>query len=253
MGFGISGRAWAPQVAELKKHHRVLIFDNRGIGESESSKTAYDFGDLADDTVALARHVGFERAHYVGVSMGGMVCQHLAVRHPAAVKSLTLIATHPGGRAHHLVPTLRGLRMFVRANTSRGDKRFAALRQLLYPPHFRADARPEDDFDGDSMEVFAVPADTVTRVNQIKAILKHDVTRDLPGVTAPTLVVRPGADVLVRPRNSDRIHARLPYSRLLRFDDAGHGVTHHKARELNAALLEHFAAADDESATARAA
>lgn len=253
MGFGISGRAWAPQVEELSKHHRVLYFDNRGIGDSESSKTAYDFGDLADDTAALARHVGFERAHFVGVSMGGMVCQHLATRHPELVKSLTLIATHPGGGVRHLFPTLRGLKLFVRANTSHGDKRIEALRHLLYPPSFREQARPEDDFEDGSMEVFAVPADTVTRANQVKAIFKHDVTRELPDVTAPTLVVRPGQDLLVRPRHSDRIHARLPRSRMLRFDDAGHGVTHHKARELNAALLEHFAAAEDDDERAPAA
>jgi pimeloyl-ACP methyl ester carboxylesterase len=252
MGFGISGRAWAPQVRALRQRHQVVIFDNRGIGDSESSKTPYDFGHLADDTVALADHLGFERAHFVGVSMGGMVCQHVAVRHPTRVRSLSLIATHPGGRPHHLVPTLRGLRLFARANTSAGAKRIEALRRLLYTDGFGANA-PEHDYSADSMEVFAVPADTVTRVNQVKAILKHDVTRALPSLRAPTLVVRPGADLLVRPRNSDRIFDLVPEARMLRLDRAGHGVTHQCADDVNAALLQHFDRADASSASARSA
>ena len=244
MGFGISGRAWAPQVRTLEKHHRVVIYDNRGIGESETSHTPYGFGDLADDTVALMDHLGYETAHVAGVSMGGMISQHIAIRHPDRVKSLSLIATHPGGAVHWTVPGLKGLSLFVRANTSHGDVRIEALRHLLYTPDYRENARPEDDFEGDSMEVFAVPADQTTRMNQLKAILKHDVTRQLKTLKMPTLVVRPDQDLLVRPVNSDRIHKLVPGSKLLSFAGAGHGVTHQCAAELNQHLLTHFALAD---------
>ena len=244
MGFGISGRAWAPQVRALQAVHRVCYFDNRGIGESESSKTDYTFADLARDCAGLMDHVGFERAHVVGVSMGGMIAQHLAIRYPERLRSLTLIATHPGGPLRKTLPFPRGLGLFLRANTARGEKRLAALRRLLYTPTFLRAVDPASDFEGESIEIFAVPADTVTRVNQVRAILKHDVTTSLRSLSVPTLVIRPGQDVLVRPTNSDRLVALIPTARVLRLDDAGHGVTHQCADRVNAALLEHFAHVD---------
>jgi pimeloyl-ACP methyl ester carboxylesterase len=56
----------------------------------------------------------------------------------------------------------------------------------------------------------------------------------------PTLLVRPGKDILIRPTQTDRLAERIPNARVLRFDDAGHGVTFQKATELNAALRDHF-------------
>lgn len=252
MGFGMSGRAWAPQVRALQRQHRVVIFDNRGIGESESSRVPYGFAQLADDAVALLDHLDIPSAHVVGVSMGGMVSQHIALRHPGRVRSLSLIATHPGGNPLRFLPTLRGLRHFVKANTSEGSIRFSALRQLLYPPEFLARSRPEEDFDAESMERFAVPADPYTRMQQLRSILRHDVTRQLPTLRVPTLVVRPGRDILVRPAHSDRIAALIPGARVLRCDDAGHGVTSQCAEEVNRALLAHFADADEAAVSAAA-
>lgn len=244
MGFGISGRAWAPQLPALSASHRVVIYDNRGIGESETSQGAYGFADLADDTVALLDHLGFAQAHVVGVSMGGMISQHLALRHRQRVKSLTLIATFPGGSLLHALPRPRALSLFLRANTSRGAPRFAALRQLLYTDSYLARARPEEEFSGDTLEVFSVPGDTVTRLNQLRAVVRHDLTKSLPSLAVPTLIVKPEKDALVRPHNSDRLHRLIPRSRLLRYADAGHGVTHQCAAELNRELLEHFARVD---------
>ncbi|MDP2344396.1 MAG: alpha/beta hydrolase [Deltaproteobacteria bacterium] len=240
MGFGISGRAWAPQVDALKQQHRVLIFDNRGIGGSAVSKVPYGFADLADDTVALMDHVGFGRAHVVGVSMGGMISQHIAIRHPARVRSLSLIATFPGGSLRHTVPPPRALQLFVRANTSRGAKRIAALRRLLYTDSFLETVRPENGFSAGNLEVFAVPADTTTRLNQLRAVLRHDVTRELARIDVPTLIIKPEDDKLVRPHNSERLHQLIRASTILRLVDAGHGATHQRADDVNRALMDHF-------------
>lgn len=245
MGFGISGRAWAPQVEALKTRHRVVIFDNRGIGETETSKTPYGFADLADDVIALMDHLGFEKAHVVGVSMGGMIAQHLALRHPQRLLSLGLIATLPGGSLRHTVPSPSSLALFLRANTTSGAPRFAALRKLLYTERYLKEVDPEQSFNQGNLEIFAVPADTTTRLNQLRAVLRHDVTRDLPRVTTPTLIVKPEEDRLVRPENSDRIAALLPHATVLRLKDAGHGVTHQHKDVVNSALLEHFARVAD--------
>lgn len=247
MGFGISGRAWAPQVEGLKGSHRVVIFDNRGIGETETSKTPYGFADLADDVVALMDHLGFEKAHVVGVSMGGMIAQHLALRHPDRLLSLGLIATLPGGSLRHTVPSPSAVALFVRANTSKGQSRFAALRRLLYTERYLQESTPEQAFSSGNLEIFAVPADTTTRLNQLRAVLRHDVTGELQRVKTPTLIVKPEQDRLVRPENSERIAELLPHATVLRLKDAGHGVTHQHKDAVNGALLAHFARAEGRS------
>lgn len=244
MGFGISGRAWRPQIEALRHHHQVCIFDHRGIADSEPSRTPYDFTTLSDDALALADHLGFEAPHWVGVSMGGMLCQHLAVRYPERMRSLTLIATHPGGKIREMLPTFRGLRLFIRANTQEGDKRIESLRQLLYPPSHLSSVDPAAAFDANAMEKFARPAAGNTKKSQLRSILRHNLVRELQQLTVPTLIVRPGQDILVRPEHSDRLHGLIPRSKMLRFDDAGHGVTGQCAKDLNAALMQHFAGID---------
>lgn len=244
MGFGISGRAWRPQIDALREHHRVGIFDHRGIADSEPSRTPYDFSVLADDAMAVADHLGFESPHWVGVSMGGMLCQNIAVRYPNRVKSLSLIATHPGGQMHEMLPTFKGLRLFLQANTRSGPKRIESLRRLLYPPPNPREADPSAHFDGEAMENFASPAAKSARLSQLRSILRHNLVEELSELRVPTLIVRPGKDILVRPQHSDRLHKLIENSRMLRFDDAGHGVTAQCAAPLNAALLQHFAGVD---------
>jgi aminoacrylate hydrolase len=88
-----------------------------------------------------------------------------------------------------------------------------------------------------------------TVFGQLHAVMRHSTESRLQALDAPTLLVRPGQDILIRPSQTDRLAARIPNARVLRFEDAGHGVTFQKAAELNAALRAHFAGASVERAT----
>lgn len=241
MGFGLPGRAWMPQVETLKQHHQVCIFDNRGAGQSGPVEGPYRIADLAADAVALLDHLGWQRAHVVGVSMGGMIAQEVALNFKHRLYSLTLVATHPGGRLRTL-PTAKGLALFLRANSSEGDARIQALQRLLYPPG----KAPGPNSAGSEMAAgFQKPIARKTAMYQLSAIRGHDTKHRLHTLDGlPTLVVRPDQDILVRPLHSDRIHRRIPGSRLLSFRDAGHAVTAQCAEELNRHLLAHFAEAE---------
>src|SRR2546428_13464512 len=94
MGFGGDHLAWAFQVRALAEHYRVVTFDNRGAGQSDAPEPPYTIRTMADDTAGLIAPPGVERAHGVGVSMGGMISPELALAHPGRGRRL-----QPGGTA----------------------------------------------------------------------------------------------------------------------------------------------------------
>src|SRR3954471_19615926 len=102
MGLGLSGGAWWRTVDTLSRDFRVITFDHRGVGRSRGLTPAYTTEALADDALAVLDAVGIERANVYGLSLGGMVAQQLALRHPRRVSSLVLGATTPGGRRAQL-------------------------------------------------------------------------------------------------------------------------------------------------------
>src|SRR5690606_34666834 len=94
-GLGGSRTAWEPQLAGLSDRWRVIAWDMPGYGASPALDGPLDFGRLADAVVVLMEEAGVPAAHVVGLSMGGMVAQHLALRHPGRVRSLALLDTSP--------------------------------------------------------------------------------------------------------------------------------------------------------------
>ncbi|MCB9604202.1 MAG: alpha/beta hydrolase [Sandaracinus sp.] len=239
MGFGMRGDVWRPQIEGLRSDHRVAWFDHRGVGESpRGDRRVWTMKDMADDAVGVLDALGWDDAHLVGVSMGGMVAQEIALRFEPRLRSLTLIATHEGGRLPAKLPTWVGMRQFVRANTSRGPARLEAMKTLLYPPEFAGRFDPATL--GERMAAqFGRPVAKETLVGQLSAVLRHDTGDRLGRLTLPTLIVKPCKDVLIKPSSSDRLRRRIAHARLLELADAGHGVTFQCAAEVNEGIRRH--------------
>jgi pimeloyl-ACP methyl ester carboxylesterase len=240
MGFGVRGAAWTPQVQELERDHRIVAVDHRGVGSSpDAPRGPLTMRAMARDMVRVLDAVAWESAHVVGTSMGGMIAQELALVAPGRVRSLTLIATHAGGR--RAVPSLRGLYLLGRSLLL-PRRSLEQAYQLLYPKHYVTAENRTAILE--HWRQIGRPARPPVLLAQAAAIARHDTRRRLRKVRAPTLVVRPGMDVLISPRWSDELAGAIPGARLLRFDDAGHGVTHQKAAELNRALRAHIGRAE---------
>ncbi len=98
MGMSFSAQAWGPMPDQLAREFRVVVFDNRGAGESTAPLRPFGMGELADDAAAVLEAAGAAPACVFGISMGGMVALELALRHPDRVKALALGATFAGWR-----------------------------------------------------------------------------------------------------------------------------------------------------------
>lgn len=242
MGFGMGGVVWRPQVDALRHAHRTVFYDHLGVGGSDPPPRRPTMATMAKDALRVLDSLGWADAHVVGVSMGGMIAQELALLAPARVRSLTLIATHAGG-LYAALPRIEGFLGFVEVNVSAPSKRVAALKRLLYTPEFLASVDVER-LDQRVTDMIGRRAPRDTLVGHLYAVLHHRTRRRLGAIRAPTMVVRPARDLLVNPRNSDVLAREIPGARLVRFDDAGHGVTFQCADALNAELVRHIAAAE---------
>jgi 3-oxoadipate enol-lactonase len=248
MGFTMPGRAWRFIVPELAATRDVCTFDNRGAGASTATEGPYTMAQLAGDAVRLLDHLGWQRAHVVGVSMGGMIAQRLALNATSRLASLTLIATHAGGLLS-IMPPVRGVLPFVQANflakSGSPERRYRALARMLFPRPWLDStdaARVEELLRHD----FEPPAPEVGRKGQLKAVFGHRAARELGRLQGlPTLIIKPTEDALIAPRHSDRLHRAIPNSRLVVFEGAGHGLIRQVPGELAQVIGEHLSRADD--------
>lgn len=239
MGFGSGKELWQPQIDDLSRDHRIIAVDNRGVGESELGNEPITMRVFARDLLRLLDELGEERVHLVGVSMGGMIAQEFAIHYPERLRSLTLIATHPGGL--HVFPKPMGLYYFSKAFRGSASERLRAMRALLYPREY-VDAIGEETLTERMRQMMgpATPMETIRA--HFLAILRHRTVNRLHQISSPTLIVRPIKDILVNPAASLTLHRRIRGSKLFEIPGSGHGLLFQSADEVNAALRAHFAA-----------
>jgi 3-oxoadipate enol-lactonase len=241
MGFGMPGAVWGPQVDDLRRDHRCCHYDHLGVGDSDRGPFLRTVPAMADDALRIMDDLAWDRAHVVGVSMGGMIAQELALRSADRLRSLMLVATH-GGAPIASLPTAKGMWLFVKGLLGGRKARLKSLPRLLYPDTF---VQSMGSALHDHLDVrLGRPPQLRTVLGQLYAVMRHSTESRLSEIQTPTLLVRPGMDILIRPTQTDRLAARIPNAEVLRFDDAGHGVTFQKAAELNAAIRDHVSRHD---------
>jgi 3-oxoadipate enol-lactonase len=245
MGMGLSSRAWENLPSRLSDRFRVLVFDNRGTGRSGRAGWMYRMRDLADDAVAVLDATKVARADVFGISMGGMIAQELAIRHPDRVRRLALGATFASWLRGHK-PSLRTVVDLFLLILQRQRVPAALLGRLLVSRGFHA-AYPSRMRDwmarGEHAELRCAAA-------QVAAILGHAALHRLERIRAPTLVITGDEDRLVPPRNSEVLAAAIPDARLHVLRGAGHVFPLEREEETVRALTEHFLGVSRTPATA---
>jgi 3-oxoadipate enol-lactonase len=219
MGLGLSGGAWWRTVPVLSRRLAVITFDNRGVGRSRSLLHAYTTESMADDAVSVLDAAGVDRAHVYGISLGGMVAQQLALRHPDRVRSLVLGATNAGG------PQLRWpdpevLAFLRRRLRMRPEEGAWASVDFNYGERCRKE-HPERIAE-DIAQRLAHPFPEQAYRAQLWAAALHDCESRLHRIEAPTLVVHGSEDRMVPVENGRMIADRIPGARLIEVEQCGH-------------------------------
>ncbi len=219
MGLGLSGGAWWRTVPVLARRLRVITYDNRGVGRSRSFQHSYTTEAMADDAVSVLDAAGIERAHVYGFSLGGMVAQQLALRHPARVRSLVLGATHAGGP--RAVSPDRAVLDFFRARPSMAPAEAArASVPFNYGPRCRHE-HPERIAE-DIQRRLKHPFPEQAYRAQLWAAALHNCQRRLKRIAAPTLVVHGHHDRMIPVANAQRVAACIPGATLRVLGESGH-------------------------------
>jgi 3-oxoadipate enol-lactonase len=219
MGFGGDHLAWGYQFRVFAERHRVIVFDNRGSGQTDAPDVPYTTAMMADDTAGLLDALGVDEADVIGVSMGGMIAQELALRHPGRVRSLHLGCTlaRPDAYMRALIAAWRTLRMAL----SREDMLRAVALWLFAPVTY--EERPEFvEMVIQTALANPFPQTLTGFLRQGEAILGHDTLDRLTAIRCPTLVSVAEDDILVPPRFSRRLAARIPGAVLEVVPGAGH-------------------------------
>ena len=152
-----------------------------------------------------------------------MIAQEVALHAPQRLQSLTLIVTHAGGITLQKLPTRKGLKAFVGLNQGDLNQRIESLKRLLYPPEYLANADHEA-LRKRIQKRIGRPLDRATALGQLSAIARHDTRKRLGSVHTPTLIIKAGQDILVRPTASDHLKSYLPDAAFIEIPEAGHGV-----------------------------
>ena len=243
MGMGASREAWNGQL-EAFPDHQLLTFDNPGIGGSGPIRGRLSIRGMARDAARLLDHVGWESAHVVGVSLGGMIAQELALAARQRVLSLSLLTTHAGGRGPGPLPPAGGLALFLRQRIAvmRGQSKRSErlLLELLFPPEVLDGAVGQRAAAGLG-SVFAGKDRIDALQAQTWAAIRHDTARRLHQLQGlRTLVVRSAADRLVSPRAQAALHRGIPGADLLDLPGVGHGAVSQAKDEIHDRFREHF-------------
>ena len=217
MGLGATHVWWHRITPIVAAHFRTILFDNRGVGESDVPPGPYEISEMADDAAAVLDAAGVDTAHVFGASMGGMIAQELVLRHPKRVRSLILGCTACGGQ--EVVLAAKEVREALNA---RGTMTREESTRRMVPFTFDA-GTPRERIEEDLAVRLAATVPDEGYHAQLQAIRAWPGTfARLSAVKTPTLVIHGETDALV-PAENGRIVARaIPHATLVMVPNASH-------------------------------
>ena len=226
-GYAVDVSGWNRAfLTNLAKNHRVIVFNNRYVGRSFVKSTQYNTVELAEDTYQLMQQLHLKKPAIIGISMGGMIAQQLAVRHPQQLGQVVLINTAIAGKQSVWPSAEIKQKMFELPGTKLA--RFISAMQLFFPSSSRVEMSyvlvtdrflPVDYKEIDSKTIMPIQQQLLLNWgedNQTAAKMRH--------LKVPVLILNGEADIVIPPVNSMILAHQIPKSRLIRWKEGGHGM-----------------------------
>jgi 3-oxoadipate enol-lactonase len=233
-GLGCDRRAWALQIGPFSERFKTVLFDNRDVGQTSLATRDYTTADMAEDVLALADHLGLGAFHLLGVSLGGMVAQHVALSAPERVRTLTLALTHGGvGRAGQVRGRLLGSYARHLPLADRVDN-------LLYLCYTEAFFENEAVYEQVRALLLAdpYPQPPEAFARQAAAGAHHDVRDRLGELEMPVHVIGAQRDLMIPAWKSEELASLIAGAKLTIIERQGHGLMWEAADRFNSAVTE---------------
>jgi pimeloyl-ACP methyl ester carboxylesterase len=228
--------SYAFQLPAYTEHFRCIALDLPGSGESDKPPGPYSTERYADQVAAFLSAVGVEQAHVAGVSLGAGVAMHLAGRHPARVRSLSLHSAW-GTSDSYLKAVVELWRTLASSLSTVADAVIEAIFPLCFTPEMYV-TRP-DFVDTLSDFVRGRPAQPLEAfLAQTEAVLAHDASAVLREIRAPTLITFGARDLVCSPRFAEPLTSGIGGSELVVFEQLSHAGLHEDPDTFNRATLD---------------
>lgn len=221
---------WEPQLEVLEPHFRVLRYDMRGHGKSEAPKGAYTLDQLAADVIGLLDAFGLDRVHFVGLSIGGMIGQCLALKYSDRLRSLSLCDTAP------VIPE-EAKPLFEERMTRARDGGMEALVQETLERWFTQPYLNQNPPEVDHIRKQILGTPVAGFIGCSHAILGLNFVERLSEIKLPTLIIVGEDDPGTPVEASQAIHQRIGNSKLVVLPSAAHLSNIEQADAFNAALI----------------
>jgi pimeloyl-ACP methyl ester carboxylesterase len=219
-GLAAKRYGWYKQFEVFGRYYRTIALDHRDISDSDVVTEDYTVSDMAGDAAAVLKELGVQRAHVLGISMGGFVALQLALCHPELVEKLVLISTSAGGSTH-VPPNQQMIEMLGRSRqgVEVGELARDNYRLIMAPGY--AESHPEEL--GMVAEIARYrPLSAQAYLRQLQAALTHDASQELGRIQVPTLVIHGDADPLVVPANGQYLAQHIKGAKHIVYHNVGH-------------------------------
>ena len=227
---------WFRQVPAFKEKYRCVVFDNRGAGKSSKPDYPYTIEMMAADTVGLMEALNIKDAHILGISMGGLIAQQIAISYPEKVRSLILSSTQFGGR-NYIPMDDKTMALLIALPTETISVEQA--REMRYRATFSPEFLKENRSILAQIDEWAEkhPTPLFAQVHQSSATSEFNSELKLNKITAPTLILHGDNDRAVPTKNGELLAERIPNSKLKIIKDAAHFVIIEKYEEFNTEVM----------------
>ena len=226
-----SGYLFHKQVAYFKDRYRIVTYDHRGQGQSEATAEGYEMDQLYEDAVALIEQLQLGKVHFVGLSMGGFVGMRLAARRSDLIRSLALTETsaqdEPNVVKYWFLNTI--VKLFGINNLVVGP-----VMKIMFGEKFLQDPQRQAER-AEWIGQLKQNKKTITRA--VTGVIKRqDAEDELYKITCPTIVVVGTQDKATTPAKAEFLHSKIPQSKLVYIEGAGHTSCIEEPGQYNAAL-----------------